>query len=443
TEALVRENDACTVLVPTSDIGTGWRDPGFDDTAWREATTGIGYERFGGYENLFGANGDVENETYDTNSTVYIRIPFTVGSLEGLTSLVLRMKYDDGFIAFLNGTEVASGNRPAGTPQWNSDARTDHSDSLAVVFEDTDLTAHSGVLRAGNNLLAIHLMNGDTRSSDLLALPRLEAEFVSNPGLGDPGYFQQPSPGFSNGTDQGLPAGPVTFSAPGRGFTTSFSLHLSTPSPTAQIRYTTNGDVPTTSSALYGSSIPISSSTLVRARAFENGLAPGAVAEEGYIKLSGTAQNFSSDIPVVIMERFSGGPTAANGKTFTFFAFFEPDRRTGRTILNKRYSLGTRGGWKIRGSSSTGFPKKAYSIEGWNELNRNKDISPFGFPEESDWILGARYEFDRTLQRNAFIYELSNQVGRYAVRTRFVELFKNDNGGDLSFTDDYDGVYTF
>ena len=76
-----------------------------------------------------------------------------------------------------------------------------------------------------------------------------------------------------------------------------------------------------------------------------------------------------------------------------------------------------------RGSSSSGFPKKAYSIEAWNELNRNKDIAPFGLPEESDWILNARSRFDRSLMRNAFIYELSNQIGRYAVRTRFVELF--------------------
>ena len=47
------------------------------------------------------------------------------------------------------------------------------------------------------------------------------------------------------------------------------------------------------------------------------------------------------------------------------------------------------------------------------------------------------------MARNAFIYELSNQVGRYAVRTKFVELFKDDNGGNLSYSNDYDGVYTF
>ena len=121
TLGLVQENDACTLLVPTSDIGDTWKTLGFDDSAWREATTAVGYERSGGYENLFGSNADVEAETYDKNSTVYIRIPFSVDSLEGLTRLVFRMKYDDGFIAYLNGTEIASGNPPnganrAGTP---------------------------------------------------------------------------------------------------------------------------------------------------------------------------------------------------------------------------------------------------------------------------------------------------------------------------------------
>ena len=190
-----------------------------------------------------------------------MRIPFTVDSLDDITRLTFRMKYDDGFVAYLNGTEIASGNKPA-NPTWNSDASGDHNDSLAVVFEDTDITNQLNLLQVGNNVLAIHGMNGDTGSSDLLALPRIEAEVTSDPGLGDPGYFQNPSPGQSNGTDQGLPAGAVVFSVPGRGFTGSLSLQLSTASPAGLIRYTTNGDVPTGSSTLYSSPISISSSTL-------------------------------------------------------------------------------------------------------------------------------------------------------------------------------------
>ena len=96
--------------MPTSDIGNTWRNFNFDDTDWANATTGIGYERSGGYENLFGSEGDVESQTYDTNATVYIRVPFSLADRESLARLNLRMKYDDGFIAYLNGTEVASAN---------------------------------------------------------------------------------------------------------------------------------------------------------------------------------------------------------------------------------------------------------------------------------------------------------------------------------------------
>jgi hypothetical protein len=338
---LVREGDACKLLVPTNDIGTTWHSFNYNDETWSDATTGIGYERSSGYENLIGAGGDIEGQTYDTNSTAYIRIPFSIDSLKGLFSLTFRMKYDDGFIAYINGTEIASGNKPV-SPAWNSDASTDHPDSQAISFVDTDLSAQaSEIVRTGNNVLAIHVMNGDARSSDLLALPRLEAQFIIKPDEGaepkppELGYFQIPSPGKNNGSDSGLPSGPVLISQSGRGFIGNLTLSLSTKSPQAQIRYTTNGTLPTEVSSLHtGGTINIERSTLLRTRSFKEGLTAGPVSEAGYISLSTDAQNFSSNLPVIIMERFSnGGTTTANGKTFTFFAFFEPDPQTGKTRL--------------------------------------------------------------------------------------------------------------
>ena len=72
----------------------------------------------------------------------------------------------------------------------------------------------------------------------------------------------------------------------------------------------------------------------------------------------------------------------------------------------------------------------------------DRNIAPLGLPSESDWILYGAYNFDRTLIRNPFIYELSNEIGRYATRSRFVEVFINSNGGPLSQAD-YMGVYSF
>ncbi len=446
TTTLIPGDSACRYLVPSAATPSTWNTTNFDDDAWSPATTGIGYERSSSndYDPLFGTDGDIEADIFGVNTSVYMRIPFSINDTEGVSAMRLLMKFDDGYVAFINGTEVHR-QGVTGTPVWNGTA-TSH--DTGANFDVFDISQHVGLLETTGNVLAIHGMNTNDTSSDLVFLPMLEVDEVSNPGLGAPGYFQQSTPGTTNGTDQGLPAEAVQFSIPGRGYTGSLSLSLSVNSPNATIRYTTNGNVPTSSSTLYtGSPISITSSTLVRARAFETGLAPGPVVEEGYIELASSAANFNSDLPVVVMEEFNGGPTAANGKTFAFFAFFEPDPGSGRTTLNKPYALGTRGGWKQRGSSSSGFEKKAYSIEAWNEFNRNKDISPLGMPEESDWILNARSQFDRSLMRNAFIYELSNQVGRYAVRTKFVELFLNTNGGNLSYGtssfQDYDGVYTF
>ena len=63
-----------------------------------------------------------------------MRIPFTVADPSAFASLTLRVLYDDGFVAYLNGTEVARRNAPAALA-WNSKASSDRPGRLAVVFE--------------------------------------------------------------------------------------------------------------------------------------------------------------------------------------------------------------------------------------------------------------------------------------------------------------------
>ena len=51
------------------------------------------------------------------NASAYVRVPFTVAdqaTLDGVGTLRLNMKYDDGFVAYINGTRVADQNQPAG-----------------------------------------------------------------------------------------------------------------------------------------------------------------------------------------------------------------------------------------------------------------------------------------------------------------------------------------
>lgn len=88
-------------------------------------------------------------------------------------------------------------------------------------------------------------------------------------------------------------------------------------------------------------------------------------------------------------------------------------------------------GIEIRGSSSQMFPKKQFGFEIWDGANEGMDASILGFPEEEDWILYAPYS-DKSLIRNVLMYDLSRSIGRYASRTKFVEV--SINGA-------YNGVY--
>ena len=80
--------------------------------------------------------------------------------------------FEDGFVAFLNGQEVASFNAPGGLA-WNSEATGLHGDEVAVTFVDFDLTAHLDKLVAGTNVLAFQGLNDNLGSSDFLLLPEL------------------------------------------------------------------------------------------------------------------------------------------------------------------------------------------------------------------------------------------------------------------------------
>ena len=87
-------------------------------------------------------------------------------------------------------------------------------------------------------------------------------------------------------------------------------------------------------------------------------------------------------------------------------------------------------GIEIRGQSSQMFPKKQYGFETRNENNDDLDVSLLGFPEEEDWILHAPYS-DKSLMRNALIYDLSRAIGRYTTRIAFVELNLNGSNDGL------------
>ncbi|MHC4424487.1 MAG: lamin tail domain-containing protein [Planctomycetota bacterium] len=147
-------------------IGEGniWFSSYLDDSTWPSGTGGVAYEAGSGYESLIGI--EVGSEMYNQNSTCYIRIPFAAGDVE-YGDLILKVRYDDGFIAYLNGSEVARRNF-TGNPTWESAASAENPDSSAVVFENIDISEHTSALHFGDNVLAIHGLNISASDSDFL-----------------------------------------------------------------------------------------------------------------------------------------------------------------------------------------------------------------------------------------------------------------------------------
>lgn len=141
-------------------------------------------------------NTNVSSSMLGVNASAYVRVPFTVASPGGFDRLLLRMKHDDGFVAYLNGHEVASRNAPS-TRTWNSAATAVRSDEDAIEFEEINITAGLSHLVPGQNVLAIHGLNFSAADGDFLISPELVASTTEvNPA--NIGYFTTPTPGGPN-----------------------------------------------------------------------------------------------------------------------------------------------------------------------------------------------------------------------------------------------------
>jgi len=300
-------------------------------------------------------------------------------------------------------------------------------------------------LSAGGEFLALIEPDGETvayQYNPVFPNQSANISYGIDAGTGLPAYFATPTPGAANG--QAI-ANAVQFSVTSRTFTSSFNLVLSVVSPATTIRYTLDGSVPTAASTVYGAPLPISATTRVQARSFKSGLVDGPVRSETFLHLASDAEAFGSELPLVVIDNFGAGeiphPTNTTRQASQVM-IFEPVN--GVCNLSNSPSVTSRAGIRRRGESSltsTGN-KPSLSLETWGDVaEESRSIKPLGMPADSDWILYSPRTIDTALIRNPFIYEISNEAGRYAVRTRFVEVFLNVGGGSITTAGDYYGLY--
>lgn len=228
------------------------------------------------------------------------------------------------------------------------------------------------------------------------------------------------------------------FSLPRGIYSQPFKVELQAPNapPEATIRYTLDGSDPTAQSALYAGPLIVARSAILQARTFVPGGGFSPTVSQAYTLLAADFQAFDSTLPLIVIDTF-GRPIPHLTKVPGSFQIFEPAGEeisvTGKATWQGRVEINR------RGNTSRQFPKHSFTLKLVNENGRPSKASLAGLPEDSDWVLYAPY-FDRTQLRDVLAYELSNAIGRYAPRTRFVEVFVAGTAGRMG-NRDYVGVY--
>ena len=184
---------------PTHD--RDWMKPEFDAAAngFTEGTNALGYE--GRPDDRTNFNGLFTTELPSGIQAAYVRYEFDVQNAADVTTLLMRLQVDNGFVAYLNGEQIVSDNAPNALGWFSSAPASGGRDSTVVRngLVDFDLAEHSDKLVEGKNVLAIHLLNhlGTTsETSDMLLVTELYAD-ASLEGA-NVGYLATPTPGAAN-----------------------------------------------------------------------------------------------------------------------------------------------------------------------------------------------------------------------------------------------------
>jgi hypothetical protein len=345
---IIEAGDEWKYIVPDSDIGAGWHEPEFVDNIWLTGPGGFGY-------------GDNDDSTIveSFSMSVFIRKEFNFSDFANLGRLVLSVDFDDGFVAYINGHEVARSNLGSpgeyiafDTPADGNREAVLYSGGAPIHFE---IENPSAILVEGKNVLAIQVHNNAASSSDLSLIPflttgRLTNEINSTPdclvfseygelhtnfkidadsdnvylfnssgvlidsvgvisipkdvsvgrypdGSNSFHWFGIPSPLSANKIyASGLSVSDSVSFSPGGGMVPpGTAVSLLSPYPADSIYYTLDGSVPDTSDLIYSGPVTITGSKVIRARVIRFDELPGPVVSKTY------TTNFEHDIPVICL----------------------------------------------------------------------------------------------------------------------------------------------
>ena len=158
-ESVVLPGDQWDYLVPSSQPSSSWNQLGYNSSSWSTGNSGFGY-------------GDGDDATIVSNTiSIYIRKTFSITNLSDIEAIILDLDYDDGFVAYLNGQEVARNLISGSIPNFNQTSDGYHEALLPQGYAPERFGIDVNLLNPGTNILAVQVHNQSFDSSDLSALP--------------------------------------------------------------------------------------------------------------------------------------------------------------------------------------------------------------------------------------------------------------------------------
>jgi hypothetical protein len=174
-----------------------WDNGGDLGTAWRTTLGGSGWDEgegvFGYGESYIDTPVSYGPSSSSRYITTYFTKAFTVDDAAAIAAMTAEVMYDDGFVAYLNGSEIGRAAMPTGpitgaTRSLGHEAEND--------YDPFDWSDRTDLLRDGTNVLAVEVHQVSSGSSDLVFDLALE---LDDEGAPDPD--PDPAPGAWFGDD--------------------------------------------------------------------------------------------------------------------------------------------------------------------------------------------------------------------------------------------------
>ena len=165
------------------ELAADWNAENYNDSEWSEGQAELGYGD-GDENTVVGFGGDSRNKYI----TTYFRKTFAVADDAKIEVLKINLKCDDGAVVYINGTEAIRKNLPDTLITWETRALSTVSGGGESSF--TTFTIDTGLLKTGQNLIAVEIHQDSPTSSDI----SFDLELAAT-SLGD-GSFLSTNPAF-------------------------------------------------------------------------------------------------------------------------------------------------------------------------------------------------------------------------------------------------------